>query len=372
MPNFSGLWTVRQQLQAIGASLWPSKPGAPTIGTATQASTTSVTVTFTAPTSDGNLPITGYRVTASSGGITATGSSSPITVTGLTTGNTYTFTVAAQNSAGYSAESSASNSVTLSAQTYTNRVQFSYTGADQSWTVPANVTNLRVLAWGAGGTGGGNSAGATNAGGTGLGGNAIDCGIAVTAGESLTFAVGQSVSFNGGNGGCLAQSAGYGVGGTTSGAGGTGDGGGTNGNSGGSGGGSSGVLRSGTVLCAAGGGGGGGGASPQGVGQAASVTTGGTGGTKTGNGTNGGSGSNYSGGGGGGASGSTQGQSGANAGTGGGNFVPSLPANYPYAQNTYTASGTTPGNSSNSDRSGAGVGGSAQTGGVNGFIVIYY
>ena len=371
MPNFSGLWTIRQQLQALGASIWPGKPGAPTIGTATQASTTSISVTFTAPASDGNLPITGYRATAT-GGITATGSSSPIVVTGLTTGNTYSITVAAQNSAGYGPESSASNSVTLNSQTYTNRVEFSYTGANQSYTVPSGVANLRVLAWGAGGTGGGNgSSGGT--GGTGLGGNAIDCGIAVTAGESLTFAVGQAVAYVGTTGSCSGQNGGYGIGGGgTSGAGGTGDGGGSNGNSGGSGGGSSGVLRSGTVLCAAGGGGGGGGAAWNSNGQAASTTTGGTGGTKTGNGINGGAGSFYSGGGGGGGSGSAQGGVGANAGTGGGTFVPSLPTNYPYAQNTYNASGTTPGNSSSADRGGSGTGGSAMAAGSAGVIVIYY
>ena len=374
MPNFNGLWTIRQQLQAIGASVWPSKPGAPTIGTASQASTTSISVTFTAPTSDGNLPITGYRATAT-GGITATGSSSPIVITGLTTGNTYTVTVAAQNSAGYGAESAASNSVTLNSQTYTNRVTFSYTGSDQSWTVPAGVQNLRVVAWGAGGTGGGNG-NVGGAGGNGLGGLAIDCGVAVTVGESLTIRLGQAVSYSGTTGSCFAQSSGYGgSGSSSSGAGGTGDTGGSNGNSGGSGGGSSAVVRSGTILCAAGGGGGGGGAAWNANGADASVATGGTGGTKTGNGVNGSSGTGYSGGGGGGGSGSSAaGNPGGSAGTGGGNLVPSLPSGYPYAQNSYTPSGQTPGNSADSDRSGAGVGGNSGGGGgqTNGNLVIYY
>ena len=86
-------------------------PGAPTIGTAT-AGNAQATVTFTAPASDGGSPITGYRVTSSPGGITATGAASPITVTGLTNGTAYTFTVAAQNAIGFSAESAAANSVT--------------------------------------------------------------------------------------------------------------------------------------------------------------------------------------------------------------------------------------------------------------------
>lgn len=111
MPNFSGLWTSRQQLQAIGASLWPSRPGAPTIGTAT-AGNASASVTFTPPTQTGYPTSLTYTVTSSPGGITATGSSSPITVTGLTNGTAYTFTVTASNSTGTGPASAASNSVT--------------------------------------------------------------------------------------------------------------------------------------------------------------------------------------------------------------------------------------------------------------------
>lgn len=91
-------------------------PGAPTIGTAT-AGNAQASVTFTAPGSTGGGPITGYRVTSTPGGITATGAGSPITVTGLTNGVAYTFTVAAQNAGGFGPESAASNSVTPSAVT---------------------------------------------------------------------------------------------------------------------------------------------------------------------------------------------------------------------------------------------------------------
>jgi uncharacterized protein with beta-barrel porin domain len=96
-------------------------PGAPTIGTAT-AGDTQATVTFTAPASTGGAAIiaSGYTVTASPGGATATGSSSPITVTGLVNGVAYTFTVTATNSAGEGASSAASNSITpAAAQTIT-------------------------------------------------------------------------------------------------------------------------------------------------------------------------------------------------------------------------------------------------------------
>jgi hypothetical protein len=93
-------------------------PNAPTIGTASVASTTSVSVTFTAPSNVGGGAITGYIATARriSDGTTigATGSSSPIIVTGLTTDVSYTITVAAVNSFGPSASSAASGSVTPS------------------------------------------------------------------------------------------------------------------------------------------------------------------------------------------------------------------------------------------------------------------
>jgi methionine-rich copper-binding protein CopC len=90
-------------------------PAAPTIGAATAASSTSVTITFTPPADDGGDAITSYTVTSSPGGITATGSSSPITVTGLTTGTAYTFTVRATNTVGSSTASNSSNSVTPAA-----------------------------------------------------------------------------------------------------------------------------------------------------------------------------------------------------------------------------------------------------------------
>jgi len=113
MPNFNGIWTADQQLQALGSSTWPSLPGAPTIGTATVASSTSVSVTFTAPSSTGYpAGITGYIVTSSPGGLTGTGASSPISVTGLTTDTAYTFTVRAINATGTGPSSAASNSVT--------------------------------------------------------------------------------------------------------------------------------------------------------------------------------------------------------------------------------------------------------------------
>jgi uncharacterized repeat protein (TIGR01451 family) len=93
-------------------------PGAPTIGTAT-AGNAQASVTFTAPVSNGGSAITGYTVTSSPGGLTATGTASPITVSGLTNGTAYTFTVRATNSVGTGPTSAASNSVTPVAATLT-------------------------------------------------------------------------------------------------------------------------------------------------------------------------------------------------------------------------------------------------------------
>ena len=80
-------------------------PGAPTIVTVTPADA-SATVSWTAPSSDGGSPVTGYTVAATdtttpaNGGQTASGFVGPITVMGLTNGDSYTFTVQATNAVG--------------------------------------------------------------------------------------------------------------------------------------------------------------------------------------------------------------------------------------------------------------------------------
>lgn len=95
-----------------------STPGTPTIGVASPTSTTSATVLYTAPASDGGSTIDAYVATASPGGQTGTANrsgSGSITISGLTANTSYTFTVKAHNSLGYSANSSSSNAITTDA-----------------------------------------------------------------------------------------------------------------------------------------------------------------------------------------------------------------------------------------------------------------
>ena len=71
-------------------------------------------MTWSAPASNGNSAITGYTVTASPGGASATaaGSATSVVVPGLTNGTAYTFKVTATNGVGPSGVSAASNAVT--------------------------------------------------------------------------------------------------------------------------------------------------------------------------------------------------------------------------------------------------------------------
>ncbi len=211
----SDVWDLTDVYRAEAGDNWPSPvlvPGAPTGVSATGGNAQAI-VSFTAPVDDGGSSITGYRVTSSPGGITATGSSSPITITGLTNGTAYTFTVAAQNIAGYGPESSASNSVTPAAGRVitvspavggitnwnldTNGpLSLSTAG---TWTLtPASSFNASIKVWGAGAANGQYNSGA--------GGAAVGV-LAMVNGSSYVARVGAS---NGG--GSTAGSAKYGAG----------------------------------------------------------------------------------------------------------------------------------------------------------------
>ncbi|CAN5175679.1 hypothetical protein BH11PSE11_BH11PSE11_36400 [soil metagenome] len=95
----------------FSATTLSPQPDAPTEAIAV-AGRAKAKVSFMAPVNVGGHAITGYTVTASPGGMTASGASSPITVTGLTNGVSYSFTVVAINGLGVSVASNTTNSVT--------------------------------------------------------------------------------------------------------------------------------------------------------------------------------------------------------------------------------------------------------------------
>lgn len=253
-----GIWTLCQAQNYARQGLWPRSPGAPTIGTATDAASGgAVSVTFTAPTDAGSAAISSYTAISTPGCITGSAASSPVTVSGLTNGTAYTFRVRATNGAGTGPLSGASNSATptlpvVGQQAYTSSGTY-------TWVAPAGVNSVSVVAVGGGGARGGGGLGYKN-------------NISVTPGASYTVLVG--VGGNGATGtaggasifssSCLVRggggsvSAGPSTGGTF-----TGDGGGNGGGGCFSGGGAGGYTgnggNSGSAAAACSGGGGGGG-----------------------------------------------------------------------------------------------------------------
>lgn len=115
-------------------------PSAPIIGSAS-ASSGQASISFTAPASNGGSGITGYTVTASPGGATASGAGSPITFSGLTNGTSYTFTVRAANGVGTGAPSAASNAVTPKASQTINFTTVADQVIDSTVTLNASASS---------------------------------------------------------------------------------------------------------------------------------------------------------------------------------------------------------------------------------------
>ncbi len=109
--NAVGAGPASAPSNAVVPTAAQTAPGAPT-GVLAVAGHGDASVSWTAP-GDGGSPITGYTVTASPGGASATvnGSTTSATVAGLANGTSYTFTVKATNAVGTGPASAPSNAV---------------------------------------------------------------------------------------------------------------------------------------------------------------------------------------------------------------------------------------------------------------------
>ena len=100
---------------ASNAVVAASVPGIPTIGTATVINGTTVSVSYTVPSSNGGATILSHTAVSTPSGFTGTragSGSGSITVSGLNPGTSYSFSVYATNELGDSAQSALSNSIT--------------------------------------------------------------------------------------------------------------------------------------------------------------------------------------------------------------------------------------------------------------------
>lgn len=131
-------------------------PGAPGNVVAQLAGDAAVKVTWSAPASNGGSPVTGYTVTSSPDGLTATvdGAATSATVPGLAVGTTYTFTVRAANAKGTGPASAPSNAVKAAASPGAPTGVTAADGdasATVTWTAPASdgsspITGYRIVA----------------------------------------------------------------------------------------------------------------------------------------------------------------------------------------------------------------------------------
>jgi uncharacterized repeat protein (TIGR02543 family) len=109
----NGLFT--SSASAASSAVIPATvPDAPTAVSASVTTAGAATVSFTAPSNNGGIPLTGFTVTSSPGGFTCTAAANATScvVSGLTNGTAYTFTVIATNEIGNSVATSATSAVT--------------------------------------------------------------------------------------------------------------------------------------------------------------------------------------------------------------------------------------------------------------------
>lgn len=130
----------QQRALLVKQVVFTSAKGAPTIGTATPGDQ-QASVSFLPPTDDGGYPITSYTVLSKPDSITsAPCPQSPCTITGLSNGKAYRFIVFANNAAGVSLPSAASNELIPAAPPSAPRllVASGNSSATLSFALPAN------------------------------------------------------------------------------------------------------------------------------------------------------------------------------------------------------------------------------------------
>lgn len=132
-------------------------PGPPASASASpNARTTTGTVSWTAPTSNGGSPITGYDVVGLPGGTKNLGNVLSYNATNLVPGTTYNVAVFAKNAAGTSASSA---NTTLKVDTWAPTAKPGLTAAltgstaTLTWTAPANTGGAVLTGWHVVGTG---------------------------------------------------------------------------------------------------------------------------------------------------------------------------------------------------------------------------
>lgn len=142
-----------QVTQIITVPAWSGAlavPGAPAGVTATMGTVANtVQASFIGPASSGGSPVTGYTVTSSPAGMTATGTAAPLTLTCPVTCNGYAFSVAATNAVGTGAQSATADVLTgynVTATFYEPATQPNdsiFTGSFTLDATTGTVTNLK-------------------------------------------------------------------------------------------------------------------------------------------------------------------------------------------------------------------------------------
>lgn len=125
-------------------------PGIPTGVSATATSDSAISVSFSAPASNGGASIDYYQAVCTGSGTNSATGTSPISITGLNPSTSYTFQVRAHNSAGYGSYSSSTGTATTCVATGSS----SYTSSGTyTFTVPSGVSSVSMVAIGSGALG---------------------------------------------------------------------------------------------------------------------------------------------------------------------------------------------------------------------------